>query len=561
MIDWMIGFTRFRLGGFAIPWNFRVSKHFRNGFVTLDASQFKHLWEDVGSTTLPYSGHPLAELNGKRRGTLLQEWACKMLQDANPQALFQAATPGTCVNGQRRSASQAEYDFLLDHKKSEVKSSQLLWNSRKWRFLFHGVKFPHMMSWNTSSFEDLYLVLFSPKWLHLVKHDLQTGISRAGLQTESVGYQINISGSANSLCWEESLQTILDKLCTQGGCSLIAMTDILETCILDMCNKHEGFARQFYHRKPFNLMSPQLRGVRVQRIVWEIDKLLHSRSFFEHCSNEQTCSGSRRGQHNASVDWIRDGKRVEVKSTQLSFNKWQQTWLCEFSAIKHNYTSMSCCWPYIVLEGLMCSSTTVFLAWPPMALPLTLAASAYMSGLPAANWTRYVPCSSLKQSWKQTIVLALPGFFGMIDPQIWWQWSDKVIWSCRTTTPLKLMCLQHDGKRVEWEAHVGLSLRNTEFSLLLYQSEMAIGETMPGLQKFVCNQWAMNIDYQGLFMQLDFDWLKSKSHDFFQRSAHKMFFIARQTVLIVRIDYTFKDTQNSAPTLSPAIKYIVVTVY
>ena len=71
----------------------------------------------------------------------------------------------------------------------------------------------------------------------------------------------------------------------------------------------------------------------------------------------------------------------------------------------------------------------------------------------------------------------------------------------------------------------------------------------------------MNIDYQGLFMQLDFDWLKSKSHDFFQRSAHKMFFIARQTVLIVRIDYTFKDTQNSAPTLSPAIKYIVVTVY
>ena len=72
----------------------------------------------------------------------------------------------------------------------------------------------------------------------------------------------------------------------------------------------------------------------MQRIVWEIDKLLHSRSFFDHCSNEQTCSGSRRGQHNASVDWVRDGKRVEAKSAQLSFNKSHQNWFCSFSAIK-----------------------------------------------------------------------------------------------------------------------------------------------------------------------------------------------------------------------------------
>ena len=313
-----------------------MSKYFRHGLVTLDASQFKHLWEDVGSTTLPYSGHPLAELNGKRRGTLLQEWACKMLQDANPQALFQAAIPGTCVNGQKRNPSQAEYDFLLDHKKSEVKSSQLRWDNGRWRFLFHGVKFPHLMSWNTSSFEDLYLVLFSPKWLDLVKHDLQTGISRAGLKTEHFGHIIEIAGSVNSLCWEESLQTILNKLCTQGGCSLIANSHISETWILDMCNKHQGFGRQFYHRKPFSSMSPPLRGLRLQRVVLEIDKFLHSRSFFEHFCSEHTCSGSMRGQHNASVDWIRDGKRVEVKSAQLSFNKSCQSWRCVFFGIKHD---------------------------------------------------------------------------------------------------------------------------------------------------------------------------------------------------------------------------------
>jgi len=103
-----------------------------------------------------------------------------------------------------------------------------------------------------------------------------------------------------------------------------------------MCNEHESFGSRFYHRKPFGTMSPQLRGVRLQRIVLEIDKLLHSRSFFAHCSYEQTCSGAVRSQHNASVDWIRDGKRVEAKSAQLSFNKSRQSWLCEFYWIKQD---------------------------------------------------------------------------------------------------------------------------------------------------------------------------------------------------------------------------------
>ena len=338
----MIGVLRHRLGGqrpaSLISWNFRVSKPFRHGFVTLDASQFKHLWEDLGSTASFYNEHPLAQLNAKRRGALLQEWACQMLKDANPKALFKDAVPGTCVNGHRRNAFQAEYDFQLDDRKGEVKSSQLRWERNTWHVAFQGVKFPHLTCWNTfdPSFDDLYLVLFSPKWLHLVKHDFQTGISRAGLRTEPFGYHIDIRGSTNSLCWEESLQTILDKLCTQGGCSLIAKTDISETRILDMCNKHQGFGRQFYHRKPFSSMSPPLRGLRLQRVVLEIDKFLHSRSFFEHFCSEHTCSGSMRGQHNASVDWIRDGKRVEVKSAQLSFNKSCQKWLCEFSSIKHD---------------------------------------------------------------------------------------------------------------------------------------------------------------------------------------------------------------------------------
>ena len=117
---------------------------------------------------------------------------------------------------------------------------------------------------------------------------------------------------------------------------------------------------------------------------------------------------------------------------------------------------MSCCWPYIALEGLMCSSMTAFLAWPPWALPLKLVASPYMSRLLPASWTRYVLWSSLKQSWKRTIVLALLGFFGINESGdlLAMSWQSDMIWCWRKTTPLNLMCLQHTGKRVEREANV-----------------------------------------------------------------------------------------------------------
>ena len=319
-----------------IPWRFRVSVHFRCGFVTLDASQFKHLWEDVGRTALPYNGHPLALLNATRRGALLQEWACQILRDANPKALFKDAIPGKRINGWRRNAAQAEYDFQLGDRKGEIKSSQLRYRKGGWTVAFESVKFQHLMPWKTPFFDDLYLVMFSPKWLHLVKHDLRTGISRRGLVTETLGYSIFVSGRQNHVCWEESLENILDKLCTQGGCSLIAKNDISESSILDMCNKHQGFGSWFYHHKPFSSMSPQLRGLRLQRVVLEIDKFLHSRSFFAQCSNERTCSGTIRNQQSASVDWIRDGKRVEAKSAQLTFDTCCQTWRCVFFGIKHD---------------------------------------------------------------------------------------------------------------------------------------------------------------------------------------------------------------------------------
>ena len=307
----------------------------RCGFVTLSGSQFKHLWADVGTTASAYSGHPLSNLNPTRRGALFQEWAREMLQRTYPNSSMADAVPGTCVNGARRSRNQAEYDFMMNSQKVEVKSAQMRFEKKRknWIFLFNSVKFSHLIPHTQESFHVLYLVLFSPKWLHLVKHDMCTGISRAGEVTPICGHQIQIRG-VKTTNWEDSLESILGKLCDQGGCSIVGKTDIMDKWIDCLCEKHAGFGDHFYLGKPFDSMSPHLRGCRVEKLVLELDRKLHHDSSFSLPLNETTLSGSKRGHNNTSVDWIRDGKRIEVKHGKLVFCDVKQRWQCTFYSVK-----------------------------------------------------------------------------------------------------------------------------------------------------------------------------------------------------------------------------------
>ena len=308
---------------------------FTLGFVTFSAFQFQDLWHDVGPAARAYDGHPLAELNPSRRGALLQEWARQMLEQKYPNSSITDADPGTCVNGARRSRTQSEFDFTMDCKNVEVKSASLHWADRHntWRFLFHDVKFSRLFQ--KESFDVLYLVLFSPKWLYLVEHDMRTGIASAGQSTLVHGHQIYIFGSRGAT-WQDSVDAILEKLCTGGDCSLVARASISDSLISDLCKKHVDYAAQFFRGKPFSSMTPQLRGNRIEKLVLRIDQTLHPAGHFSVLCDELTVSGKKRGQNAASVDWIRDGKRIEVKHGKLSFCKLRQNWQCTFYHIKED---------------------------------------------------------------------------------------------------------------------------------------------------------------------------------------------------------------------------------
>ena len=295
-------------------------------FLTLPASQFKHMWADAGKTAEIYNNHPLAIMNPARRSMVLQDWARKMLEETTTNCLVQDPIPGKCIDGTRRGVHNAEYDFLLNGRRVEVKSSQLRWDRsvRKWKVSFGGVRF--------GAFDDLFLVIFSPHGLDLIKHDQKTGISKPGVATECRGSQVTIHGEAE---WQNSIDIIVCKLCEGGNSFHLCRTTIAESACKTLRGRHDGCTRQFYQEVPLAFMNPTVRGLRVERMVMEVDRLMNSNSIFAEPGPEYTIDGERRGKHRASYDWSRDGKRIEVKHSQLSFSSAKRMWYCAFHGVKH----------------------------------------------------------------------------------------------------------------------------------------------------------------------------------------------------------------------------------
>ena len=295
-------------------------------FLTLGASQFKHIWADAGRTAEPYDNHPLAIMNPKRRSMVLEDWARKMVEEATTNCLVEDPVPGKRVDGTRRGVCHAPYDFLCNGRRVEVKSSQLRWDdsNRKWKVSFVGVRF--------GAFDDLFLVIFSPHGLDLIKHDQKTGVSRPGLASECRGGTVAIYGEPQ---WQNSMDTILAKLCEGGNSFHLGRTSTDESACKTLCDRHGGYTSQLYCEVPLASMSPQLRGLRVERMVLEVDRLIHVNSIFCEPDAEDRIDGRKRGKNMASYDWSRDGKRIEVKHSQLSFYRSRGSWHCAFQAVKH----------------------------------------------------------------------------------------------------------------------------------------------------------------------------------------------------------------------------------
>lgn len=280
--------------------------------LVLSASQFQHILKDPGWTSQAYMGHAgyeLSLLSPKRRGTILEQFCRKVLAEANPNSKIEDPAPGIRSDGSRRPPYQSEYDFSMDGKRVECKSRQLTWNRRRncWHVGFPSMKPP----W--SRFDELYPVIFTPDSLHIMKHDVRTGVSFCGTR-----------GFPGQDCWQTALSEIHNKVLTVGHCELVAEVDLSAVESRSwLAQQMEGMAApqdDAYMSVPLNQMAAPLRGLRIEQIAFEVDLIIHP-----HCSFSRASS---------KVDWVRGNVKVEVKHGQMLFDGSKHRWYCAFSGIK-----------------------------------------------------------------------------------------------------------------------------------------------------------------------------------------------------------------------------------
>ena len=319
-------------------------KHVRTAVATswplvMNASdpELKHFFAE-GPMEAAYANTFLANMSGPQQGLILQHWARQTLQTMHPGYEFLDPKPGTCCNGQRRGAGTEAYDFLMEGRKVEIKSSRMMHDvSHKcWQIVFHGIKLP-VGNQTTPAFDDLFLAIASPDCLILIQHDLRTGIASTGKRATWAGLQLKVRASVKDVGWKAARGTILEKLCEKGSCKLIAerfLDDVHLSELLRTYNDERDLGQTAYDGSDLGNMSAARRGFQIQKMGLVIDQKLNPHCCFRMLEGELTDSGQIRGVHRATADWMRSSTLVELKSSKLQFDKQWRFWKCAFCNLK-----------------------------------------------------------------------------------------------------------------------------------------------------------------------------------------------------------------------------------
>merc|ERR1711971_483297 len=150
-----------------------------------------------------YMHVPLADISASVRGKVLEKLTRTVCALATPSSIFEDPILGKRINGASRGVYDAEYDWLCDGLRIECKSAQLQWNKDKksWLFGFSNVKIGCTTRQNEAAFDNLVLALYSPRGVHIIAHDLITGVSSNGKATVSDGFKIYLGSEKWEVDW------------------------------------------------------------------------------------------------------------------------------------------------------------------------------------------------------------------------------------------------------------------------------------------------------------------------------------------------------------------------
>ena len=163
--------------------------------IDIDRTSVEQILNETTKTATTYLGVPLSTLNTKIRGDVLQNFA---------RYIDGKLLEGEIMDAKKDGSPTQEFDYQRGSTRVEVKSGQLCWNkgSKKWFVKFRDIK-PNL-------YDELCLVLYTPKGLYIFKHN-SSGLTTNGKLTEVKGLYLNYSAPP-MLEWQNALDNIIQQI-------------------------------------------------------------------------------------------------------------------------------------------------------------------------------------------------------------------------------------------------------------------------------------------------------------------------------------------------------------
>lgn len=257
------------------------------------------------------------------------------MTDVYPKSKFDDPVPGWCVNGTRRGADRAEYDWLQDGRRVECKSASLTWASHRWGFSFRSVKFAADGTRCAAAFDRLILGLYTPQRIYVYLHDGVLGKAAQGVRTATQGHVVQVRGPYYERDWHIALNNILGKLdLPTNSCERIAEIPLNDHRIGAIFDGISNLTQHAYLNTPLADLSGAARGLRIEAMMRRVDARLHTGACWEEGESPQCVDGRARGWNMKGCDWIRNGQRIECKSSQLTWCGCLKRWKVAFHGVK-----------------------------------------------------------------------------------------------------------------------------------------------------------------------------------------------------------------------------------
>ncbi|CAK0850403.1 unnamed protein product [Prorocentrum cordatum] len=281
----------------------------------------------------------LLTLSPNVRGSVLEAATRNIVRDMYPRAAIEDALPGLCVNGVQRSQHMANYDWLMDGRRVECKSSALSWesNRKSWSITFRGIKAARMGVRAQSAFDELILSFCSPRRLYIYRHDGAYSFSTNGVQSLWSGDLIRIRGPRNEVDWQLALRNILAKLDgSRNGCERLADVPLWDDRISEAIQQASCVRHLAYVGVPLSTLDPSTRALRIHCMMREVDTMLYPKASFTDPELHPCIDGLARGHWQSQQDyaWVRDGLRVQCRSAGMTWDMTNKRWYVRFSHIR-----------------------------------------------------------------------------------------------------------------------------------------------------------------------------------------------------------------------------------